>query len=142
MSLPRHPHDLEVLDEDECLRLLATVPFVRLGFQTPKGPTILPVNHLLFERDLYFRTEAGSKLGTAAAEAPVAVQADGVDEAHHLGWSVVAHGRSSIVTEPSVVERLMATDFTPWTGPDAKLFWVRVHFDEISGRRIVSGEPR
>lgn len=137
MTLPRHPGDLEVLDEDECRRLLGTVAFVRLGFVTTKGPTILPINHLLHDGDLYFRTETGSKLATAAAEGPVAVQADGVDADHHLGWSVVAHGHASIVTDEALVERLMAYDFTPWTGPDAKLFWVRVRFHEVSGRRIL-----
>ncbi len=142
MTLPRHPGDLEVLDADECHRLLATAPFVRLGFVTVKGPTILPVNHLLVDGELYFRTETGSKLATAAAEGPVAVQADGVDPAHHLGWSVVAHGHTSIVTDQALVERLMAFDFTPWTTPDAKLFWVRVRFEDISGRRIIGGGPR
>ena len=142
MNLPRRPGDLERIDEDECFRLLETAPYVRLGFVTARGPTILPVNHLLLDRDLYFRTETGSKLATAAQEGPVAVQADGVDADHRLGWSVVAHGRTSIVTDQQLIERLLAEDFTPWTGPDAKMFWVQVHFDEVSGRRIVGGAPR
>lgn len=140
MTTPRHPGDLEALDVDESRRLLETVPFVRLGFVTAAGPTILPVNHLIVDGDVYFRTHAGSKLATAAAEGAVAVEADGADTEHRLGWSVVGHGHASIVTDEDLIERLMAFDFTPWTCPDQQLFWVRVALEQVSGRRIVGGE--
>jgi nitroimidazol reductase NimA-like FMN-containing flavoprotein (pyridoxamine 5'-phosphate oxidase superfamily) len=137
--IPRRKGDLAPLDRDECLERLADAPFVRLGFCTADGPSILPVNHLLLGDLLYFRTETGTKLATAAAEGKVAVEADGHDESRRLGWSVLGHGHASIVTDDAELERLHSHDFTPWTSPDSKLFWIRVAFEDLEGRRIVSG---
>jgi uncharacterized protein len=121
-----------------CDDALAAAPFVRLAFVADGRPTILPVNHVILDGDLFFRTEAGGKLAAAAVEAPVAIEADDADADRHLGWSVVAHGHSTIVTDEGLLERLHALNFTPWTSPDSKVFWIRVVFDEIAGRRIIA----
>jgi uncharacterized protein len=142
VRIPRHPGDLEPIDRETCEELLASVPFVRLGLVTDRGPSILPVNHVVVDGDVYFRTEAGSKLATAASEGLVAVETDGADADQHVGWSVLGHGTASIVTDPEVTERLMSLDFTPWNAPDEKMFWVRVRFEDLEGRRIVGGTPR
>jgi nitroimidazol reductase NimA-like FMN-containing flavoprotein (pyridoxamine 5'-phosphate oxidase superfamily) len=43
---------LEVLDRDECLRLLATATLGRIGLTSQSLPTVLPVNFILEgERD-------------------------------------------------------------------------------------------
>jgi uncharacterized protein len=141
VRIPRHPGDLEPIDRAECEALLASVPFVRLGLITKRGPSILPVNHVVVNGDLFFRTEAGSKLATAASEGQVAVETDGADVDRHVGWSVLGHGTASIVTDHEQIEELSSLDFTPWSAPDEKLFWVRVRFDDLEGRRIVGGEP-
>jgi uncharacterized protein len=140
--IPRHPGDLEPIDRSECEELLASVPFVRLGFVSGRGPSILPVNHVMVDGELYFRTEAGSKLAAAAGEGRVAVETDGAEPEQHAGWSVLGHGTASIVTDRDEIERLLSLDFTPWSAPDEKLFWVRVRFDDLEGRRIVGGAPR
>lgn len=135
-DLPR-PGDLVALDVDECVTLLEQAPWVRIGFITDDAPHVLPVNHLLRDDAIFFRTAPGSKLGTAAAGARVAVEADGGDERTRIGWSVVAHGNAEIVTDPVLEERLLAQPFEPWALPDDKGFWVRVEVSSISGRRIV-----
>jgi uncharacterized protein len=140
VRIPRHPGDLEPIDRAECEELLASVPFVRLGLLTARGPSILPVNHVVVDGELFFRTEAGTKLAAAASEGRVAVETDGADLDRHLGWSVLGHGTASIVTDREQVEHLLSLDFTPWSAPDEKLFWVRVRFDDLEGRRIVGGE--
>lgn len=137
MSIPRRQGDLEPIDVPTCRELLASVPFVRLGFVSEQGPEILPVNHVMLDGRLYFRTETGTKLAAAAAEAKVAVEADGAEVDQHIGWSVLAHGRSRIVTDETLLERLHSMDFAPWSSPDAKLFWVEVTLDDLGGRRIV-----
>jgi uncharacterized protein len=142
MRVPRHPGDLEAIDRAECEQLLTSVPFVRLGIVTDRGPSILPVNHVMVDGDLYFRTEAGSKLAAAAGEGQVAVETDGADPGRHIGWSVLGHGIATIVTDHDLEERLSSLDFTPWHAPDEKLFWVRVRFDDLEGRRIVDGVTR
>jgi uncharacterized protein len=86
---------------------------------------------------VFFRTGPGSKLATAAADGPVVVQADGGDADERVGWSVLAQGHASIVTDTSVEEALHAQPFEPWAVPDDKPFWVRVELEHLSGRRIV-----
>jgi len=138
VEVPPRPGDLEAIDRSECVELLRQAPYVRIAFVTGTGPTVLPVNHVLFEDAIYFRTAPGSKLGMAAADAAVAIEADGGDdETTRIGWSVVAHGRASIVTDELVLERLLALPFEPWALPDDRSFWVRVDVDDISGRTIV-----
>jgi uncharacterized protein len=119
------------------LTLLEEAPWVRVGFIADGAPAVLPVNHLVHEGEIFFRTGAGSKLGTAAAAGPVVIEADGGDEDQRIGWSVVAHGQASIVTDPELEERLMARPFEPWALPDDRAFWVRVEVASITGRRIV-----
>jgi uncharacterized protein len=140
VRIPRHPGDLEPIAREECEQLLASVPFVRLGLITRHGPSILPVNHVVLDGEVFFRTEAGSKLAAAAGEGRVAVETDGADPDQHTGWSVLGHGTASIVTDRDLIERLLSLDFTPWSAPDEKMFWVRVRFDDLEGRRIVGGE--
>ena len=131
------PGDLMALDRDECVELLGTTSVVRIAFVTEDRPSVLPVNHLLHDGAIYFRTAPGSKLGTAAADSQVAVEADEGYDATRTGWSVVAHGRAHIVTDQAEQEALLAYNFEPWALPDDRAFWVRVDVDDVSGRRIV-----
>jgi uncharacterized protein len=137
VPVPNRPGDLASLDRDECLRLLVGTSFVRVAFVTTHGPTILPVNHLLHGDALYFRTAPGSKLGTAAAGAQVAIEADGGDEPTRTGWSVLIHGKASIVNDNAIIEALHAEPFEPWALPADQSFWVRVELEHVTGRRIV-----
>lgn len=139
MPVPPRPGDLASLDREECLAHLGTASFVRVGFVTTQGPTILPVNHLLHGDALYFRTAPGSKLGTAAAGARVAIEADGGDEPTRTGWSVLVHGQASIVNDKDLIEALHAEPFEPWALPADQSFWVRVELEHVAGRRIVRG---
>lgn len=131
------PGDLTALDRDECVDLLGTTAIVRIGFVADGRPSVLPVNHLLHDGAIYFRTAPGSKLGTAAADSQVAVEADEGHDTTRTGWSVVAHGQAHIVTDDAEVEALLAYHFEPWALPDDRAFWVRVDVDDVSGRRIV-----
>jgi uncharacterized protein len=131
------PGDLVTIDAERCVELLHRAPWIRLAFVTDDGPTILPVNHVIHGESIYFRTAPGSKLGTAAASGRIALEADGGDTATRMGWSVVAHGHASIVTDNTVVEQLMALPFEPWALPEDKVFWVRIDVDSIDGREIV-----
>lgn len=129
--------DLVTIGPEECLQLLTDAPWVRVGFVTDGRPQIFPVNHVVHDGAIFFRTAPGSKLGSAAASSEVAVEADGGDPDQRIGWSVVAHGRSSIVTDAGLAEALFALPFEPWALPDERSFWVRVDVSEFSGRRIV-----
>lgn len=137
MTTPARPGDLVPLAEDECLRLLADSPYVRIGFVVDGVPTIVPINVLPHAGAYFFRTAAGSKLGTAAATGQVVLEADGGETSTRMAWSVVVHGRASIVTDPDLEETLLSRSFEPWAVPDERQFWVQVDPDGVTGRRIV-----
>jgi uncharacterized protein len=140
-DLPR-PGDLLALDPAECVERLSRASWIRIAFVNAGGPTILPVNHVVFEDAVFFRTAPGSKLGLAAQADRVAIEADGGDSATRIGWSVVAHGRASIVHDRALVERLMALPFEPWALPEDAVFWIRIDIDTITGRTIVPKHGR
>lgn len=137
MTVQLRPGDLAPIDHEGCLVLLESASFCRIGFVTDRGPTVVPVNHLLHGDALYFRTAPGSKLGTAAAGGPVAVEVDSGDDHTRTGWSVLVHGHASIVNDPDLIEALHARPFEPWALPAEQDFWVRVELEQVSGRRIV-----
>jgi nitroimidazol reductase NimA-like FMN-containing flavoprotein (pyridoxamine 5'-phosphate oxidase superfamily) len=131
------PGDMLELDRDECVRRLTDAPWARIAFTTDSGPRIFPINHLVMDDAVFFRTSPGSKLASAVRGAPVALEVDGGDAASRLGWSVVARGESSIVHDEELIEKLMLLPFEPWTLPEDKAFWVKVEIDDITGRTIV-----
>lgn len=132
----RRLRDLVPIPEAECWGLLAEAPLARIGFSTDGGPDVLPVNHLVHDGRLVFRSAPGSKLGVAAAGSTVAIEVDEYDPESHTGWSVVAYGHAHIVTEPEHLSELHSIDFAPWTSPDLRDLWIEVDVERISGRRV------
>lgn len=137
MPKPPRAGELIALERDVCVEHLEQAPYVRIGFVVDGEPMVLPVNHLVYQGAIYFRTAPGSKLGSAAAGHTVVIEADEGDEQRRIGWSVVAKGRASIVLDDAEIEALLAQPFEPWALPDTRSFWIRVDVQDIEGRRIV-----
>ena len=91
----------ETLTRLECLELLQRNHLGRLAFLERVGvvPLITPVNYVLDQDAVVFRTDPGSKLVAAIRGAPVAFEIDGVDEGDRTGWSVIVRGHAVEVTE-------------------------------------------
>ena len=123
------------LSVDECHRLLGRRHLGRLAFLDGELPLILPVNYVLDDGAVVFRTDAGSKLDAAVRGAPVAFEVDGINEADRTGWSVLARGHAEQVTDPAHLDRLRRLPLVPWA-PGAKAHYVRVDASEVTGRRI------
>jgi hypothetical protein len=125
---------LEILDEDECLRLLGTVPIGRVAISSGALPAVFPVNFELFGRSIVFRTGQGTKLDAAVRSAVIAFEADQFDALYHTGWSVLAVGPARDVTENL---DLIAGDarVRPWAGGERR-HYVTVEAELLSGRRI------
>jgi uncharacterized protein len=124
-----------LLSVEECHILLGRRHLGRLAFVEGELPLILPVNYVLDDGVVIFRTDAGSKLDAAVRGAPVAFEVDGVDELERTGWSVLARGHAQAVTDPDQLDRLRQLPLVPWA-PGAKPHYVRLEADEVSGRRI------
>jgi hypothetical protein len=80
-------------------------------------PSIIPVNYLLDDDKVVIRTDAGSKLAAALRGAPVALEVDGADENHQVGWSVVVRGRVEEVTDEDKLAELRKTPLLAWHPP-------------------------
>lgn len=109
----------------------------RIAFvEEDDGPDILPVNHVVVDGRVYFRTAPGTKLGAAAAGQRVALEADDYRATAETGWSVVVKGEARIVTGEAELEALHALNFEPWAAPDTRTFWVEVACEVVTGRRL------
>jgi nitroimidazol reductase NimA-like FMN-containing flavoprotein (pyridoxamine 5'-phosphate oxidase superfamily) len=126
---------MEELDEDECRRLLAERHLGRLAIPDFGGPVIFPVNYVVDQDLVVFRTDPGSKLDAATERESVAFEVDAVEEATRTGWSVVVRGTLADITDPDHLERLRALPLYHWA-PGEKARYVRVRARSVSGRRI------
>jgi nitroimidazol reductase NimA-like FMN-containing flavoprotein (pyridoxamine 5'-phosphate oxidase superfamily) len=137
----------EVLDREQCLRLLAQVPVGRVAVVDDGGPVVLPVNHRLVRtvgpeaREavwVLMRTAVGSTLDRQGLT-PAAFQADGIDEYHRRGWSVLARGVLHHLDTPSAAWLAEHCRPEPWlVGPLER--WIGLEVTAISGRRLVDAE--
>lgn len=126
---------LEILDRDECLWLLGSVPRARVAVSADALPCVLPVTCRIAGDQILFRTNPGTKLDAAAREAEVAFEVDDFDAAH-AGWSVLVRGIASELTEPGELEAARRLDLPRWA-PRSGDRIVAVSIEPVSGRRIV-----
>jgi len=126
---------LEVLAQDECLRLLNTQGVGRVAVVAGGRPMIFPVNYVVDGRTIVFRTDAGTKLDGVTSGFSVAFEIDGIDALYHAGWSVLVSGVGRHVVDATEVAALTELPLRPWV-PGEKSHWVRVRPDTMTGRRI------
>lgn len=126
---------VEHLQRADCLELLASRPVGRLGVVVDDAPEIYPVNHVVDGETILFRTSAGSKLAALEQHDSVCFEADGFDEEHEMGWSVLIKGRAAEVVDPLEQEQALLLPLRLWEFGD-KSTLVRITPNEITGRRI------
>jgi uncharacterized protein len=127
---------IETMDREECLHLLAYKSFVgRVGFVIDGQPLVLPVNYLAEEGSVVFCTAPGSKLSALKDGARVAFEVDDSRPLYHAGWSVLVTGMASEITDERELDALRRGPLRSWATP-ASEHWVRITIDDISGRRI------
>jgi Pyridoxamine 5'-phosphate oxidase len=107
---------LEALTRAEALRLLGSVQMGRVVFTHQALPAIRPVNHLLDGDSIVIRTSGDSALAQSVAvrgDVVVAYEADMIDPARQLGWSVIVVGRVGIVGEEQAAAGYLSR-LQPW----------------------------
>jgi len=134
MSVPR------VLTPDECVQLIAEGGVGRVALCAPDGPQIFPVNFVVHDDSIIFRTNPYSTLGTYSWASEIAFEVDQLFPDAHQGWSVVAHGRGSTTIDDALRQRLIQNEPKPWAG-GYRPTYVRLQWKRISGR-AVEGAPR
>ncbi|MFE8953016.1 pyridoxamine 5'-phosphate oxidase family protein [Streptomyces althioticus] len=131
---------LRDLGPEECRRLLSTHGVGRIAVTASGGrPAVVPVNYEVVQDEIVFRTMPGS-VPAAAAGTEVAFEVDHVDDAMSRGWSVLAVGPASVVTEPDAVRELTRRAHTePWAGGTRDV-WVAIRPTRVTGKRITPAE--
>ncbi|MGW2515693.1 DUF1918 domain-containing protein [Streptomyces sp. NPDC001617] len=131
---------LRDIGPEECRTLLSTHGVGRIAVSASDGrPAVVPVNYDVVDDAIVFRT-AADLTPAAAVGTEVAFEIDHMDEALSQGWSVLAVGRASVVTEPDAVRRLTEhAHTTPWPGGEREM-WVSIRPAHLTGRRITPAD--
>ncbi|WP_226345206.1 pyridoxamine 5'-phosphate oxidase family protein [Agilicoccus flavus] len=132
MSLADHP-SVEVLDDEQCLQILAEVPYGRLAVSVAGEPDILPINAVLADGRLYFATSEGGKLSSLVVNARVAYEADRI--VGERAESVVVHGTARVLEDDAAIEAVQALPVVSWV-PTPKTRYVEITPRETTGRRF------
>src|SRR4051794_14776443 len=124
---------IEIITEDECLRLLAEDEIGRLAIIDGGAPVMFPVNYQLDGRTIVFRTAPGTKL-EGGPRAPASFEIDSFDRATKAGWSVLAAGR---LEEVDVYDVKGETQLRvqPWADGTRER-WMRLRPTRITGRVV------
>jgi len=130
---------IAVLSEDESWTRLASVALGRLVTTFAGEPEIFPVNYVVQNRSVLFRTAEGTKLFSAVSHHTVLFEAD--DHTVAEGWSVIVRGRAKLLRTEAEIAEAERAHVVPWT-PTLKIHYVRVTPAEITGRHFRFGpEP-
>jgi nitroimidazol reductase NimA-like FMN-containing flavoprotein (pyridoxamine 5'-phosphate oxidase superfamily) len=127
---------LRELKYEECLQLLADNVVGRVAFCTPNGPEILPVNYMVDNGTIVFRTSPYAVIGTHGVSGRAAFQIDNFDESTQTGWSVLAAGSTELVEGSFEVARFLANGGPrPWAAGSRPMF-IRLRWRDLTGRRV------
>ena len=132
----KRAEQMEILDVAECLYLLRSAQVGRLGIAIMNVPDIFPVNFVVDDDTVVFRTAEGTKFAAAILGTAVAFEVDGYDPKVGEAWSVVAKGPA--IELGSMTDLFAAEDLPlfPWHG-SSKPHFLRIEASEVTGRRFV-----
>lgn len=120
--------------------LLSTQSVGRLATSLEREPDIFPVNFVVDDGTLVFRTGTGTKLFELVANNHVAFEADSWTPGED-GWSVVVKGTAEVLEHAADIEAAEKLPLTPWI-PTIKSHFVRITPTDVSVRRFTFGpEP-
>jgi nitroimidazol reductase NimA-like FMN-containing flavoprotein (pyridoxamine 5'-phosphate oxidase superfamily) len=98
-------------------------------------PDIFPVNYVVHEGALFFRSGAGTKLAAAVLMGHVALEIDGFEPHGRTAWSVVVKGRAVQVEKMEEVFDAQDLPLYPWVA-SPKPNIVRIDPTSVTGRRF------
>ena len=127
---------LRDLSREECLELLASKSVGRIAYDGSDGPEVLPLNFVVQDGSVLFRTSPHSALGRRLRLDVAAFQVDEVDDYTQSGWSVLLRGP----VEPVDAHDLPSADLRPTAWPAGhRSLHLRLQPRTITGRRLLAG---
>lgn len=131
---------ITVLDDREAWNRLSSVALGRLVTSFGGQLEIFPVNFVVQDRTVLFRTAEGTKLFTTVMNEKVLFEAD--DHTVAEGWSVIVRGTARLLTGAEEIQEADRAGLMPWV-PTEKLRYVRVTPTELTARHFTFGpEPQ
>ncbi len=124
----------EILDESECWELLDHADVGRLAVDIAGQPDIFPINFVVDDKGIVFRSAAGTKLAGAVLNRLVAFEIDGYEPDDRTAWSVVVKGEARPIERMQEVFDAEDLPLFPWLAWDKPNF-VRVEPTVVTGRR-------
>ena len=126
------------LSSPECLRLLGSVSVGRVGVTIDALPAVLPVNFVVSDGSVVFRTVPGTKLDAATRGAVVAFEADAYGTSEDPGgWSVLVRGVAQEVSDPAELAAARSLPLESWAFDGTADRFIRVEPTVVTGRRVV-----
>jgi hypothetical protein len=136
------PRRLEDLDPRESMRLLGSVPLGRIVFTARALPAICPVSHIVHDDHVVVRADGRFAITSAPgteAGTVVAYQADSIDPAGNLGWSVTVVGVAHQVTHTAAADGFRRA-LRRWAG-DADDQIISISPGLVTGFRVLGFPP-
>lgn len=133
---------LEELSPQESMRLLSSVSLGRIVFTARALPAIRPVNHVVDGDNIIIRADGGASIVSELKSEPgsvVAYEADSIDAAERLGWSVIVVGVAHRVIDPDE-EAMYRRELRPWIH-GARDQVIAIHAEMVTGFRLVADAP-
>jgi len=131
---------LEPLTPTECWELLDAHGVGRVVFVDARGPVALPVNYVVDDGDLIFRTAEVSSVSASTYVDRVGFEVDRYDETRREGWSVLANGKVRAIDDPAELREVAALGVVPWA-EGQRTRYLRLTVRTITGRHLVPAEP-
>ena len=133
---PVNEEPMDVLGESDCWALLRGTSLGRIVYPTVDGGVeIFPINHLVDQGSIVFRTAAGTKLAGATGAGEVAFEADDCDLERGVAWSVILRGHAKLITAASDLFESFDLNVRPWHA-SRKPYFVRIVPTSTTGRRF------
>ncbi len=130
---------VSILSESECWDLMKSGSLGRLVTSVDGQPEIFPVNFVVQDRTVLFRTAEGTKLVSAAINNNVLFEVD--DHNAVEGWSVIVKGTAKTLRTDAEIAEAERAELLPWTAT-VKQHYVRIRPVSVTGRRFTFGsEP-
>lgn len=128
-------YGMDILSDDESWELLRTATVGRLAVDVGGRPDIYPINYIIDDGTIVFRTGAGTKLAAAALMHHVAFEIDGYHPSDRTAWSVVVKGWADQVERMDDVFDAEELPLFPWAA-HPKPNYVKITPHEVTGRRF------
>ncbi|GAA3632004.1 pyridoxamine 5'-phosphate oxidase family protein [Microlunatus ginsengisoli] len=124
------------MTRDESLQALQSKSVGRLAYSTDDGPRIIPINYILTEDGIIFRTVPDGEVARFALDSTCAFEIDEIDEFFEAGWSVLAVGVAQLLTEADFQRLRYGKIPEPWAdGP--RILFVKLPLMRLSGRQLL-----